>query len=670
MSAYLSAVMEWDRRSAVPPLRVGSDNSLREVITFLSCLPGVHWVGRVKFATKRTGGDFATDHALKITCSGWAKPIFRLYYDASFSKAMLYFRPSVLDDLPPANYPLKKVKIYSLFGLRVTRISHSFQLSLPAPVDRVFQDERPCSQHPYLVLGRRMNSCWAEGSVARTAFILFPWPLRKRLKKRQDRDRQRRDPILAQLQSFVSGSMKVYTSPSTEFDMEVLDDTKSLFGLTWVFPWAIQMLTPIPPNCLMTDATFEILAPYILEILHVICANESIPIAIAVFPSETLQSYDLLYSHVSEVLEEAGYKSMDRDKHILGEIPLVSDQGAALHALVKKYALHWLLCHRHLIEKVGSSTQIGDWVARILRCSSFSEFERVRDCIMLEIAAIQRSTPPGKLSPLHNHHIHVLNMMLGLEVPDELHVPARWARWERLGCPTTSNAAESMHAKLNARTREARTFLGRLEIVKDVLFRRYEDRNTEPRVRRRSANRFLDMIANRRRMPIADDTANDAFLSRLISLVGAEEPRANWLFAQPTAAEVPDAFFVEDLDSVPPGSWRHPVVLNVPIDIVKQPELEDATVPLSTEVMEEEANRATEVMNESFYRTGWDIMLTMKRLLKPSIWKEKWGEIHSFVFTSGAAFLPGGQESVTVEHEATWRYNVRAEFVRWFQIPV
>jgi hypothetical protein len=84
-----------------------------------------------------------------------------------------------------------------------------------------------------------------------------------------------------------------------------------------------------------------------------------------------------------------------------------------------------------------------------------------------------------------------------------------------------------------------------------------------------------------------------------------------------------DAFFVEDLDSVPPDSWRHGVVLNVPIDIVKHPELEDATVLLSTEAMEEEANRAANSVNESYYRTGWDIILTMKRLLKPSIWKEK-----------------------------------------------
>jgi hypothetical protein len=119
---------------------------------------------------------------------------------------------------------------------------------------------------------------------------------------------------------------------------------------------------------------------------------------------------------------------------------------------------------------------------------SFSEFQRVSECIKLEIAAIQGTTPRGKSPAFVNKHLHELNMMLRLEEPDDLHVPARWARWERLGCPTTSNAAESMPAKLNAKTRETRTFLGRLGIAKDVLFKRYDERNSDPRVTRRSAN--------------------------------------------------------------------------------------------------------------------------------------------------------------------------------------
>jgi hypothetical protein len=660
------ADMFWKPRSAVPPLHVGSFNEMPDVITFLSCFPGFDWLGSIHRATKQAAGpdDGPADYAMHIKCSGRDEPIFRLYYWANFRKMTLYFRPSVLDELPPSHVLPNKARIYSLFGLTVRRSWGVFHLELPPPLDGVFNDEKPFHGHPYVVLGRRINSRWAQGVVDQSSLIYFPFILRKLSKKRQKRDRQRKDPILAALQNFGPGSMKVYTSPNTKFHMEVLDRTRSLFGLTWVFPWAVHMLTAIRPNCLMTDATFQILAPYILEILHVICANESIPIAIAVFPTETLQSYDLLYSHVRDVLERAG-----ADPKILCQIPLVSDQGAALHALVTKYALHWLLCHRHLIEKVGSSTQIGDWVARILRCSSISEFKRVSTCIQLEIAAIQRRTPPGISPVLTNKRLHVLNMMLGLETADDLHVPARWARWERLGCPTTSNAAESMHAKLNARTRETRTFLGRLEIVMDVLFKRYDERNTDARVRRRSANRFLDAIADPRRMRIADNPDSAEFLSRLNSLVGEPGPRANWRFPEPTAPSNLKEFLVEGVDSLPPDSWQHDVHDDVPIDKVTPPELEDATVPLSIEVMEGQTNCATTYVNESYHRTGWEIILTMKRLVPPSFWKEKWAEINTFVFASGAAFRPQGQGIVKVEDEATWRDIVAENFGRCLHSP-
>jgi hypothetical protein len=35
---------------------------------------------------------------------------------------------------------------------------------------------------------------------------------------------------------------------------------------------------------------------------------------------------------------------------------------------------------------------------------------------------------------------------------------AWWARWARLGCPTTTNAAESVHALINELIRHAGSF--------------------------------------------------------------------------------------------------------------------------------------------------------------------------------------------------------------------
>jgi hypothetical protein len=92
-------------------------------------------------------------------------------------------------------------------------------------------------------------------------------------------------------------------------------------------------------------------------------------------------------------------------------------------------------------------------------------------------------------------------------------------------------------------------------------------------------------------------------------------------------------------------------------------------VPLSLEGIEEEQKRATTSVNESYHRPAWDLTLTMKRFLMPSIWKEKWGEINSVVFTSRAEFQPGGRERVKVEGEAPWKFDARAKFGRLLQVP-
>jgi hypothetical protein len=85
--------------------------------------------------------------------------------------------------------------------------------------------------------------------------------------------------------------------------------------------------------------------------------------------------------------------------------------------------------------------------------------------------------------------------------------------------------------------------------------------------------------------------------------------------------------------------------------------------------MEEEQKRATPSVSESYDGLGWDILLTMKRFLMPSIWKEKWGEINSAVFTSRAELQPGGREREKVEGDAPWRFNPQAKFGRMLQVP-
>jgi hypothetical protein len=48
----------------------------------------------------------------------------------------------------------------------------------------------------------------------------------------------------------------------------------------------------------MTDSTFESLAPYTLPILHAIVANESMPIAFGISPTETADAYSRIYDNI------------------------------------------------------------------------------------------------------------------------------------------------------------------------------------------------------------------------------------------------------------------------------------------------------------------------------------------------------------------------------------
>jgi hypothetical protein len=233
-------------------------------------------------------------------------PIFSLYLDATFTLMLLYFKPEA--------WPSGRG------GLHVLDCPMGLLLGLPPPSPDLKSRSAAYPNHPFILLARRLSSIWSLEVVDRSALALFPSEIGDSMEARRRREAAVHN-FLGALQHIRLGSVKVYASAASGYSLKKISEDISLYGLTAVFPWAIHMLTAMTPNCVELDATFKILKPYILKILHLIFANESITIAIAVFPTETTESYQLLYSHVEAILGHAGVGT-----EVLSKLPLVSDQ--------------------------------------------------------------------------------------------------------------------------------------------------------------------------------------------------------------------------------------------------------------------------------------------------------------------------------------------------------
>jgi hypothetical protein len=341
----------------------------------------------------------------------------------------------------------------------------------------------------------------------------------------------------AALSNLTGGSVTVLFANKPDTKMIQLSENDHLFSLTCIFPWAIDLIVK-HPNCLMTDSTFKACLPYTLAVLHVVVANESLPIAFGLSPTETAESYARIYHGLTDLLlayhsqpdmvHQAGARSdstsvepeggdewpddigPDREEELAGEddtlhhgrefsqgeggdegssesisierprdqgelcsLPLVTDQGTALQCFVRKWQLDWKLCHRHIIESVGARSLIGTWVARLLRCYSREEYNRTQLVIINEMKLLRLDNDTDQSQPLAS-----LKRMLGLV--DDGHPLCNlkhWALWERLGCPRTTNSAESVNAHLNADVTGLPDFFDRVRAVANHFMKRYRSRN-------------------------------------------------------------------------------------------------------------------------------------------------------------------------------------------------
>jgi hypothetical protein len=526
----------------------------------------------------------------------------------------------------------------------------------------------------------------------------LPHKLWRFILRRQMREHAQAEP-LEYIEKQARGWTKVYLSDEPDTIMQpvqYLREPYCIHGLTQVFPWAPFMLTSGgPPNCVELDATFEMMEPYVLEVLNIIVRNESIPIAQAIFPSESEKSFHRLYKLVEMALKQNGL-----DPAILTKLTLVSDQGAGLISFADRHGIHQIFCHVHYIRNAGSGCVPGGWASQILKTNSPEACRETALRVKADIEELKRDHPKlyTRFCDPKAHPV-IKRLMASIEtafkgtiyevllVDPEWNVPTTgrimvledWAKWLRLGCPTTTNSEESVHRWINALQKELANakFWTCWEATADYLARRFTERNSETRVNARGAR---DWIKERSLLGQKIDPAYRTFMEALYSMGGEPvQDDGKWRFPE-IQDEMPEAkfFFITKVNvdkphnQVPPG-WKRGQRRVLPVGLRDLGRLEikvpaDA-ITLFDSVQEDGEGRTLGAIpadvNLSHHLAAWRIIHGIRRLIHDGDWGSRfcWTSLISTVFLVGPPDTGG---LISPDAESQWKYGAMSAL----QIPI
>jgi ubiquitin C-terminal hydrolase len=163
--------------------------------------------------------------------------------------------------------------------------------------------KNPDSDHPYNLVRRLFRGWLKDPQMAGQVPALFREFLFSRLSADLNEQRlnlEARRALPEFLRDLTGGSVRVHWARPKHNLLKQFGEDEWLFSLTVIFPWAIDILQQFP-NAVSTDSTFQALEPYTLPILHAIIANESLPLAFGVSPTETEVAYGRIYDHILDL---------------------------------------------------------------------------------------------------------------------------------------------------------------------------------------------------------------------------------------------------------------------------------------------------------------------------------------------------------------------------------
>jgi hypothetical protein len=213
---------------------------------------------------------------------------------------------------------------------------------------------------------------------------------------------------------------------------------KRICAFAWVPQWGVSAAENA--GYFQLDASFYGTRPYCYCVVQALIHNEAVPVALVVGPTEKHYLYEVAY----ECLEKAGVSREMLNK------PVLSDQGSGLRAFCKSRGIEQFFCHRHLIEKFGSSSLCGELVAQALFCKTKQEFEAYLEQAVSDIARAIESEVITEAAGKE------LLKFLGYKDGNSNNDPIAFEHgmWNRagLGISTCSNHAERFHRSVNSVT--------------------------------------------------------------------------------------------------------------------------------------------------------------------------------------------------------------------------
>ncbi len=221
------------------------------------------------------------------------------------------------------------------------------------------------------------------------------------------------------------------------------DSQEVLKTLSILFPWSIEIFEKL--HYIEIDGSFHAMDPYVYCVTQGIVFNESIPLGITVTATESVELYDLFYDHINQL----SLATLNWQKKAV-----LSDMGEALISYCSRHDLLQFFCHRHIIQHFGSSCVLGIFCARLLRCFSYDQYQKMCIEIKCELKRyVEERKELGILSEEFNKKVDDLMIMLNGDNadPKSNYFVHKWSLWIRrdFNVARCSNHNESLHGVLN-----------------------------------------------------------------------------------------------------------------------------------------------------------------------------------------------------------------------------